>query len=202
MTAMAFIAGCVTPVEYQVSEPLVARSLSFALQDQRSNAEPLYCGHGVHRIRDEQITPDRIKLLGNALESKFGPQLAGKVVAIKRFDVVNQSQVAMSAPVYTGGTAAFAGTMSRGEGGGAGAWVPRPCDKLLSERNPNPYPAIIVDIELTVDARPVSTYWVQYTPIQEPYAVAGELTQERVRKAVTTGISKMQDEVGKALSKI
>ena len=167
------------------------------------------CWYGVYRIGDQQIVPDRIQMLADSLQSSLGSQLSGKTISIKRFEIFNSSQ-AVSHPNKDTGSSNPAAVGVRGSAGG---WAvssivmsviqANTCEaKLSPEKNPNNYPAIVVDVEMTVNGVPIVGNMVQIEPIgKEASLTNGDLTRERVRRALSATVTKVQEEVAKVVSK-
>jgi len=167
------------------------------------------CWYGVYRIGDDQLVPDRLALLGQALQTAHGDRLSGKSIEVHRFEVFNNYQAMLRgtwSPESATNPSAFGISGSNALG-----WVVSGavvsliqsfnCEASLApEKNPKNLPAIIVDVDLAVNGKRIVGNVVQLDPQGREEGIRGEITRERVKRALIATMNQAREEIGKALS--
>lgn len=179
-------AGCATSKTFRLEGEAPVGKTSFELVDKRDEAQKkaevmstlvTSCWYGIYRLGDDQLVPSRLAVLSKALEDKLGSKLAGKQVVVNRFEIFNNMQ------------SAFRGSLAQAYGAVGTAIAAGGCQDAFSlERNPNNYPAAIVNVDVSVDGKNFTQKMVQIEPQGHESTIDGPLPAERIRRAVSIAI--------------
>jgi len=150
------------------------------------------CWFGIYRVGDEQIIPDRMKVLSNNLDAKLAEKIAGKKVTVTRFEIFDNLQAKMKKPIaaMSFGKIKIVPSSQEIRAGG--------CDDAFAlDQNPENISSVIVFIDVDVDGKIIKDKIVQL----EPKVIGNEDGRgPTVRERIQKGVSKAIEEVVNRIS--
>lgn len=182
-----FLCGCGAQV-IQMPTQTLYNEYSFSFVDARSKESKTQemlsysvsnCDYGTTRVGDEGTNPNRVTYLKNSLQDKLGEVLVEKNIRLTKFIVHDNQRVWMqNSNIFGKG---LIGDMLMS----GGCDDPKLPGRYSVNENPDHEPAIVVEIELTVDRKIYKSRSVKH-PGQDDIVL-----ENRAPKAIDDAIAKL-----------
>lgn len=163
----SIISGCANSIKYDVGNLSPGGPSTLEVVDRRDadqkkpkimSASVSNCWYGIYRIGDEQVVPDRLRILASELEEKLGEKAKGRKLVVNRFEIYNNIQRELRKAAVASSFGLLGALMMKHiEAGGCS-------DAFALDGNPANKPSVVALVEVEFEGKAIKEKIVQIEP--------------------------------------